>query len=147
MSTRNEDAFSHFLPTSLRAVIIACSYWVLSLSLTVVSGSIAAFLGCLLACYFVDWGNARPPLSKLRSLSIVIGSLVLCLLGVVLAWVYRKSDRIPLKRYAWEFDDSVPEWFPQTETPPEDSSREVSSADNSAAEIPAPKDNNDKPVE
>jgi len=38
------------------------------------------------------------------------------LLGVVLAWVYRKSDRIPLKRYAWEFDDSVPEWYPEKES-------------------------------
>jgi membrane associated rhomboid family serine protease len=34
-------------------------------------------------------------------------------LGVVLAFVYRKWDRIPVVRYDWEDDDSVPEWFPE----------------------------------
>ena len=33
--------------------------------------------------------------------------------GVVLAFLYRKWDRVPLRRYAWEQDDSVPEWYPQ----------------------------------
>jgi membrane associated rhomboid family serine protease len=33
--------------------------------------------------------------------------------GVVLAFVYRKWDRIPLVRYDWEDDDSVPEWYPE----------------------------------
>lgn len=69
------------------------------------------------------------------------------ILGVALAIVYRRWDITPVKRYAWEDDDSVPEWFPQTETPPEDSSREVSSTDNPVAEIPPPKDSKDKPVE
>jgi len=35
------------------------------------------------------------------------------LVGVLLAILYRKWDRVPLKRYAWEQDDSVPEWYPQ----------------------------------
>ena len=52
----------HFLPTSLRAAIIASSYWVLSLSLTVVSGSVASFIGCLFACYLIDLGIHRSPL-------------------------------------------------------------------------------------
>jgi membrane associated rhomboid family serine protease len=35
------------------------------------------------------------------------------LIGGLLAWIYRKRDRVPLKRYAWETDDSVPEWYPE----------------------------------
>jgi membrane associated rhomboid family serine protease len=35
------------------------------------------------------------------------------LLGAVLAIVYRGYDRIPLVRYEWEDDDSVPEWYPE----------------------------------
>lgn len=57
------------------------------------------------------------------------------ILGVAMAIVFRRWDVTPLKRYAWEDDDSVPEWFPLKETPPEDSSREVSSA---ASELPGP---------
>jgi membrane associated rhomboid family serine protease len=34
-------------------------------------------------------------------------------IGILLAWLYRKWDRVPLKRYAWEHDDSVPEWYPE----------------------------------
>jgi len=33
--------------------------------------------------------------------------------GVLLAIVYRKWDRVPLVRYDWEDDDSVPEWYPE----------------------------------
>jgi membrane associated rhomboid family serine protease len=36
------------------------------------------------------------------------------LLGVVMAILYRKWDRVPVKRYAWEDDDSVPDWFPES---------------------------------
>ena len=35
------------------------------------------------------------------------------LIGAALAWVYRKRDLVPLKRYAWEYDDTVPEWYPE----------------------------------
>lgn len=48
------------------------------------------------------------------------------ILGVALAIAYRRWDVTPLKRYPWEDDESVPEWFPLHETPPEDASREVS---------------------
>ena len=34
-------------------------------------------------------------------------------LGVALALVFRDWDRVPLKRYEWEDDDSVPDWFPE----------------------------------
>ncbi len=40
------------------------------------------------------------------------------ILGVALAIVYRRWDVVPVKRYEWEDDDSVPDWFP-TEEPPE----------------------------
>jgi membrane associated rhomboid family serine protease len=33
--------------------------------------------------------------------------------GVVLAFLYRKWDRVPLVRYDWEDDDTVPEWYPE----------------------------------
>jgi len=43
------------------------------------------------------------------------------LMGCLLAILYRHWDRIPLVRYEWEDDDSVPEWYP--EGPDEDESR------------------------
>ncbi len=39
-------------------------------------------------------------------------------IGGLLAWIYRKRDRVPLKRYAWETDDSVPEWYPEKKDEP-----------------------------
>lgn len=75
----------HFLPTSLRAAIIASSYWVLSLSLTVVSGSIASFIGCLFACYLIDIGIHRSPLNRLRTFTINLMSLGFLCLGLFLA--------------------------------------------------------------
>jgi membrane associated rhomboid family serine protease len=57
------------------------------------------------------------------------------ILGVALAIVYRRWDITPVKRYSWEDDDSVPEWFPQKEPPMHDLSREVSAAEKPAAEL------------
>jgi membrane associated rhomboid family serine protease len=37
------------------------------------------------------------------------------LTGALLAWIYRHTDRVPLKRYAWESDDTVPEWYPEAQ--------------------------------
>jgi membrane associated rhomboid family serine protease len=62
------------------------------------------------------------------------------ILGVALAIAFRYWDITPVKRYPWEDDDSVPEWFPQHETPPNDSSREVSSEDKPEGELPALED-------
>ena len=61
------------------------------------------------------------------------------ILGVALAIVYRHWDVVPVKRYSWEDDDSVPEWFPQKEPPLQDLSREVSAAEKAAAEKAAAK--------
>ncbi len=54
------------------------------------------------------WGvlPIRPHMSWEMHLS---GALV----GLLLAVLYRKWDRIPLLRYDWEDDDSVPEWYPE----------------------------------
>ena len=69
------------------------------------------------------------------------------ILGVALAIVYRRWDITPVKRYTWEDDDSVPDWFPQKETPPDDSSRTVSTSDPSSPELPSPNDAADKSSE
>jgi membrane associated rhomboid family serine protease len=37
------------------------------------------------------------------------------LFGVLLAFVFRNWDRTPLVRYEWEDDDSVPEWYPESD--------------------------------
>ncbi len=34
------------------------------------------------------------------------------IIGVLLAFVFRKWDRVPVIRYEWEEDDSLPEWYP-----------------------------------
>ena len=33
--------------------------------------------------------------------------------GLLLAVLYRRWDRVPLVRYDWEDDESVPEWYPE----------------------------------
>ena len=91
MTVRTEDAIHQFLPTSLRAAIIACSFWIVSLSLTVVSGSVASFIGCLLACYLVDLRIQRPPLDRLRSISIITGGLIFCIAGLLSASLITSS--------------------------------------------------------
>jgi len=35
--------------------------------------------------------------------------------GIVLAFVFRKWDRTPVLRYDWEDDESVPEWYPESD--------------------------------
>ena len=54
------------------------------------------------------WGvfPIRPNMSWELHLS---GALV----GVIMAFVYRDWDRVALKRYSWEQDDSIPEWYPE----------------------------------
>lgn len=36
-------------------------------------------------------------------------------IGILLAFLYRNWDRIPLVRYDWEDDDSVPDWYPEVD--------------------------------
>ena len=66
------------------------------------------------------------------------------ILGVAMAIVYRRWDITPVKRYEWEDDESVPEWFPQQERPTDDSSREVSSEEVTTPKISTRNDTQDK---
>lgn len=66
------------------------------------------------------------------------------ILGVALAIIYRHWDITPVKRYAWEDDDSVPEWFPQEESHPRRSLHDVSESDSPNREITHESDGNDK---
>jgi len=43
------------------------------------------------------------------------------ILGVALAIVFRQWDITPIKRYEWEDDDSVPDWFPTEESQDDES--------------------------
>lgn len=36
-------------------------------------------------------------------------------LGVAMALVYHRWDRVPVKRYEWEDNDQVPDWYPDPE--------------------------------
>lgn len=83
-----------FLPTSLRATIIASAYWVLSLSLTNLGGSIASFMGCLAGCYLIDHFANRAPLAKLRTGVILLACLAGLLAGLGLANLFTGS-RLP----------------------------------------------------
>jgi len=66
------------------------------------------------------------------------------ILGVAMAIAFRRWDVTPVKRYSWEDDDSVPEWFPLQEKPVEDSSREVSASEVSPTGLEAPGKEEDK---
>lgn len=70
------------LPTALRAAIIAASFWVFSLPLTVPAGSVAAVMGCILACYGIDWGIRRPPLVRLRTGVIIVAAMLMLLVAL-----------------------------------------------------------------
>lgn len=74
-----------FLPTSLRALIIAGAYWVLSLSLTNLSGSVASFIGCLSACFIADHYIRRPPFSYYRTGVLIAVYGVILLVGLALS--------------------------------------------------------------
>ncbi len=92
MTVRVEHLAHQFLPTSLRAAIIASSFWVLSLALTVMSGSIAAFAGCLFSCYLVDLRLHHQPLKTLRTSTILGLSLIAWLSSMLIANIAVNTD-------------------------------------------------------
>ena len=81
----NRISGRQILPTSLRALILAAGYWVLSLSLTNLSGSVASFMGCLAACFIADHFVKRPPLSHYRTSVILAVCAVALLVGLSLS--------------------------------------------------------------
>ena len=54
------------------------------------------------------WGvlPSRPQMSWEMHLT---GAVV----GIVMAFVYMRWDHVPIVRYEWEDDDTVPDWFPE----------------------------------
>lgn len=69
------------------------------------------------------------------------------ILGVAMAIVFRRWDVTPVKRYSWEEDDSVPDWFPQKEPPLNDQSRDVSGSAKTVERLPGGKDTTDREPE
>lgn len=66
------------------------------------------------------------------------------IMGVALAIFYRQWDVMPVKRYRWEEDDSVPDWFPQQEPPLHPFQREVDEAEDPSRSLPAAGDPRDR---
>ncbi len=83
---------AHYLPSALRALIIASAFWALSLSLTILSGSVAAIAGSLIACLAVDrWANAEP-IKQVRTSTIVAAAAALLLLNYAAVGLVTRSD-------------------------------------------------------
>ena len=82
---RSEVLREKLLPTSLRAGIIASSFWIISIPMTLVSGSIAAVCGCLLSSYAIDLRFNRTFFDKLRALTIIGLSICFSVVGLLLA--------------------------------------------------------------
>ena len=80
-----DTAVNPLLPSALRALIIACSYWVLTLSLTSTAGSLAAVAGCLIGCLAVDAFWQRTALRDLRLSILAVGALATLVLGVAVS--------------------------------------------------------------
>lgn len=72
-----------FLPSSLRALIIAFGFWIVSVSLTVLSGSVAALFGCLAACLYVDRYIAENPWQRLRTLTLIAFCCFFLITGLI----------------------------------------------------------------
>ena len=85
------------------------------------------------------WGVL--PIRPAMSWELHLGGAIL---GVIMAIVYRHWDLTPVKRYSWEDDDSVPEWFPQQEPPLDALQREVKEAAAPADNLPAPGDGEER---
>lgn len=73
------------VPSSLRALIIGFSYWIVSVSLTVVSGSVAAFGACLAACLFSDMLLPRHSMQRLRTTSLLLACISVLVSGIVIS--------------------------------------------------------------
>lgn len=82
---------THYLPSGLRALILGSGYWVLSLPLTTTPGSIAAFVGCVLACLCVDTLIHRDPLQRVRQSMITLVAVLSIIAAVVISSVLTRS--------------------------------------------------------
>ena len=71
------------LPALARAAILASSYWLASMSLTVSTGSLAAVAGCIAACILAALPGQDNPLRRLRAWIILPAAALLAALGMV----------------------------------------------------------------
>ena len=111
--TLNQLAGSQFLPTSLRAGIIAASYWVLSLSLTNLSGSVASFIGCLMGCYMIDHFIGQRPLNRYKTSFIIAIGAVTAIVGLLLSDLITGSALLAgliSPMYSYNFGEFI-KWF------------------------------------
>ena len=82
------------LPALARAAIIAGSYWLLSLSLTVSTGSFAAVAGCIAACLLVGLQERDSPLKRLRTSVILLAAALLAAMGMIAAGIITGSNLV-----------------------------------------------------
>ena len=75
----------NLLPGLARAAIIASSFWLLSLPLTVATGSFAAVAGCIAACMLTGLPENETRLKRLRIPIILLGAVLLAALGGIAA--------------------------------------------------------------
>ncbi len=83
---------TQLLPTGMRALIIASAFWLLTLSLTVVSGSVAALLGCIVACYLATASKTNKSLASVRTPVVLLVTAVLTLLVLLFAGTVANSS-------------------------------------------------------
>lgn len=76
---------THLLPTGLRALIVASSFWLLSLSLTSTSGSLAAVIGVLTGIFACEYFLHRQTLAALRTPALLLIIGLLMILGLLTA--------------------------------------------------------------
>lgn len=88
------------------------------------------------------WGVL--PIKPNMSWELHLGGAIL---GVALAIIYRRWDQTPVRRYSWEEDDSIPEWFPQKEPPLHDLARDVTGTENPPEKLPKRNGVSDQVVE
>lgn len=92
MATTAPAPTIHFLPSGLRAIILATAWWVLSLPLTTLSGSIAAAAGCVAAVFMIDSLQGWSQLRTIRhSATILFAAALLTLVTLVSHWVTASS--------------------------------------------------------
>lgn len=84
-NTQVATSSMHLLPTGLRALIVAASFWLLSLSLTNASGSYAAVAGVIIGVLSCERLLSRSPLTQLRTPVVLVLTLAGLIIGLVLS--------------------------------------------------------------
>lgn len=95
-STQQQAAVSgiHLLPTGMRALIVAASFWLLSIPLTNSSGSFAAVAGVFIGVLSCERFLVRPPINQLRTPIVLAGTLFVLLSGLLMAQLFAATNII-----------------------------------------------------